>query len=135
MHTNELTGEPALWASLISSGLQLLAAFWLPLTEAQVAVINAAVLAGAGVYVALATRSTDNGGSIKGAILGLTQAAISLAVTFGWQVDPTQTAALMAFVGLAVAVLIRQTSVPKSAAAATYSAPTSALPEPTPPGG
>lgn len=115
MPNNELTGEPALWSALIGSAVQFLAAFFLPLDSGQVAVINALVIAAAGVYVAFATRSVDNGGSIKAALLGLTQAGISLAVTFGWEVSPEQTAALMGFVGLAVAVFIRQTSRPKSA--------------------
>jgi hypothetical protein len=97
--------------------VQFLAAFFLPLSDPQVAGINAAVLAVAGVWVAFSTRSLDNGGSIKAAILGFAQAGISLAVTFGWDVSNEQTAALMGFVGLAVAVFIRQTSVPKSALA------------------
>ncbi|MEV8638073.1 hypothetical protein AB0395_41120 [Streptosporangium sp. NPDC051023] len=112
---NELTGEPALYASLIASGVQLAAAFWLPWTTAQVAVVNALVLAIAGVWVAFTTRSIDNGGSVKAAILGAAQAAISLAVTFGWHATDEQTAGLMTFVGLLVAVFIRQTSKPKGA--------------------
>jgi len=115
VNNNELTGEPALWAGLVASAVQLVAAFWLPLADAQVAGINAVVLAVAGVYVAFTTRSADNGGSIKAAILGLAQAAISLGVTFGWDVSPEKTATLMTFVGLAVSVFIRQTSKPRSA--------------------
>jgi hypothetical protein len=42
---NELTGEPALYAATVSAGIQMAAAFWLPLTEAQIAVLNAVVLA------------------------------------------------------------------------------------------
>lgn len=117
MRNNELTGEPAVWASLIASGVQLGAAFWLPLSNDQVNVINAAVLALAGVWVAWATRSTDNGGSIKAAVLGGVQALISLAVAFGWQVAPEQTVAITGFVGLLVAVFLRQTSTPKSVSA------------------
>lgn len=115
MSRNELTGEPALWASLIASGVQLIAAFWLPLSEAQVAVINALVIALAGVWVAFATKATDNGGSIKAALLGAVQGGISLAVTFGWQVSNEQTASIMLFVGLLIAAFIRQTSKPKGA--------------------
>ncbi|MEV7013255.1 hypothetical protein [Streptosporangium sp. NPDC051022] len=115
MDQQELTGEPALWASLIASGIQLAAAFWLPWSDAQIAVVNAAVLAAAGVWVAFTTRSIDNGGSIKAAILGFAQAAISLATTFGWDATPEQSASLMTFIGLAVAVFIRQTSRPKNA--------------------
>lgn len=115
MGREELVGEPALWAGLVASGVQLVAAFWLPWSTAQVAVVNAAVLAAAGVWVAFSTRSVDNGGSIKAAILGAAQAVISLAVTFGWNVSDEQTATLMTFIGLAVAVFIRQTSRPRNA--------------------
>ncbi|WP_326828667.1 hypothetical protein OIE13_22235 [Streptosporangium sp. NBC_01810] len=115
MTRDDLTGEPALWASLAASGVQLVAAFFLPWSDAQVAVINAVVLAAAGIWVAFATKSLDNGGSIKGAILGFAQAAISLAVTFGWDATPEQTAPLMTFIGLAVALFIRQTSKPRNA--------------------
>lgn len=112
---NELTGETALYASLVASGVQLAAAFFMPWTDVQVAVINAVVLAAAGVWVAFATKSIDNGGSVKSAILGLTQAGISLAVTFGWHATAEQTAGLMVFIGLVVAVFVRQTSKPSGA--------------------
>jgi hypothetical protein len=117
MANNELTGEPAIWATFIASGVQFAAAFFLPLSDNAVAGINAVVLAAAGVYVAFRTKSADNGGSIKAALLGLTQAGVSLAVTFGWHVSNAQTAALMAFVGLGIAAFIRQTSQPASAPA------------------
>jgi uncharacterized membrane protein YeaQ/YmgE (transglycosylase-associated protein family) len=118
MNSNQLSGEPAIWASLIASGVQLAAAFWLPISDEQVHLINAVVLAVAGVVVAFTTVSPDNGGSIKAAILGAVQAVISLAVGFGWEASPEQTVAITSFVGLAVAVFIRQTSKPKSAQAA-----------------
>jgi hypothetical protein len=62
--------------------------------------------------MAVATRSADNGGSIKAALLGFASAGISLAVTFGWQVTPEKTAVLMAFVTMLLGVVIRQTSQP-----------------------
>ncbi|MEU6710022.1 hypothetical protein ABZ897_00970 [Nonomuraea sp. NPDC046802] len=117
MSRDELTGEPALWAGLVAAGVQLVAAFWLPLTNEMVAGVNAVVLAAAGVWVAVTTRTPDSGGSIKAAILGLLQAGISLAVTFGWDASPEQTATLMTFVGLAVAMFLRQTSSPKTVGA------------------
>lgn len=112
---NEMTGEPALYASLVASGVQMAAAFWLPWSDHQVVLVNAVVMAVAGVWVAFSTRSADNGGSVKAAILGFAQAAISLAVAFGWAASAEQTAGVMSFVGLLVAVFIRQTSVPASA--------------------
>lgn len=112
---NEVTGEPALYAALVSAGVQLAAAFWLPWDNAQVTLVNAAVMAIAGVVVAFQTRATDNGGSVKAAILGAVQALMSLGLGFGWHATDAQTAALMSFVGLVVAVFIRQTSKPKGA--------------------
>ncbi|MFI7470512.1 hypothetical protein [Nonomuraea sp. NPDC049646] len=109
---SELTGEPALYAALIASAVQLAAAFWLPFSDAQVVVINAVVVAAAGVWVAFKTRSADNGGSVKAAILGLVQAGMALAMAFGWDASAEQTAGVMTFVGLLVAVFVRQTSVP-----------------------
>ena len=112
---NEFTGEPALIAALVATFVQFAAAFWLPWSDAMVAGVNAAVLAAAGVWTAFATRSLDNGGSIKAAILGFVQAAVSAAVTFGWDATPEQTAVIMSLVGSLVAVFIRQTSKPKNA--------------------
>lgn len=115
MSNNELTGEPALYATLVATAVQFAAAFWLPWSDAMVAGLNAAVIAAAGVWVAFTTKSADNGGSIKAAILGFVQAAVSAAVTFGWDASPEQTAVLMSLVGALVAVFVRQTSVPRSA--------------------
>jgi hypothetical protein len=114
---SELSGEPALVAALVASTVQLVTAFWIPLPDVAVAGINAVVLAAAGVWMAFATRAVDNGGSIKAAILGLFQAGVSLALTFGWDASPAQTATLMTFVGLLLGVFVRQTSIPASAAA------------------
>lgn len=114
---DELTGEPAIWAALVASGVQLAASFWLPWDNGTVAAVNAVVIALAGIWQAIATKATDNGGSIKAALLGFVQAGISLAITFGWHVSDTQTASVMLFVGLLVAAFIRQTSRPKNAPA------------------
>lgn len=115
MRNNELTGEPALYATLVATVVQFAAAFWLPWSDGMVAGVNAAVIAAAGVWVAFTTKSADQGGSIKAAILGFVQAGVSAAVTFGWDASPEQTAVLMSLVGALVAVFVRQTSVPKSA--------------------
>jgi uncharacterized membrane protein YeaQ/YmgE (transglycosylase-associated protein family) len=114
MRNNELTGEPALYATLVATAVQFAAAFWLPWSDAMVAGVNAAVIAAAGVWVAFTTKSADQGGSIKAAILGFVQAAVSAAVTFGWNASPEQTAVLMSLVGALVAVFVRQTSIPKA---------------------
>ncbi len=115
MSNNELTGEPALWAGFIGGLIQLAAAFWLPWNDEAVAVLNAVVTAAAGVYVAITTRSADNGGSIKAAILGLAQSALTAAMVFGWQVSTEQTSVIMMVLGLGLSLFIRQTSVPAGA--------------------
>lgn len=111
--TSELTGEPALWLGLASGAVQLAAAFWLPWPDETVAVVNAALAALFGVWVAFSTKANDNGGSIKGAILGAGQALITLAMVFGWNASDKQTAALMMFLTMATGAFIRQTSKPK----------------------
>ncbi|GAA3550936.1 hypothetical protein GCM10022419_034030 [Nonomuraea rosea] len=111
-NNSELTGEPALYAAFVAAAVQMAAAFWLPFTDGQVALINAAVLAAAGVWVAFKTRAADGGGSIKAALLGFVQAGMSLAVAFGWNASDKQTAAVMLLVGMGVAVFVRQTSTP-----------------------
>lgn len=114
-NNSELTGEPAIVAALVASGVQLAASFWLPWDDAHVGVVNAVVIALAGIWQALTTKSMDNGGSIKAALMGGVQAGISLAITFGWHVTNAQTASIMLFVGLLVAAFIRQTSKPAGA--------------------
>ncbi|UBU10046.1 hypothetical protein [Nonomuraea gerenzanensis] len=110
---NELTGEPALLLGFVSSAVQVVAAFFLPWPDETVAIINAAIAAGFGVWVAVSTRAIDNGGSIKGAILGAAQALINLAMVFGWHLTDKQTSALILLVTMGCALFIRQTSKPK----------------------
>ncbi|MFI6296692.1 hypothetical protein ACIBEJ_34240 [Nonomuraea sp. NPDC050790] len=111
---SELSGEPALWLGLASGALQLAAAFWLPWPDETVAIVNAALAALFGLWVAVTTKSADQGGSIKAAILGVGQALINVGLVFGWNVSDKQTAAIMMFLTLASAVFIRQTSEPAS---------------------
>lgn len=112
---DQLTGEPALWAAFVGGVVQLLAAFWLPWDDTYVAAVNAVVTAAAGVYVAFKTRSADNGGSIKAAIVGFAQSGITLALVSGWHATPAQTAVIMNIIGLGLGLFVRQTSMPASA--------------------
>jgi hypothetical protein len=112
---SELTGEPALWLGLASGAVQLAAAFWLPWSDGTVAIVNAAIAAAFGVWVAFTTKADDNGGSIKGAILGAGQAFLNLGMVFGWGVTDKQSAAVLMFISLASAVFVRQTSKPSGA--------------------
>ncbi|MFB4275715.1 hypothetical protein ACBJ59_10520 [Nonomuraea sp. MTCD27] len=109
---SELTGEPAVYAAFVAAVVQAAAAFFLPLTDNHVVLINAAVLAAAGVWVAFKTRAVDGGGSIKAALLGFVQAVMSVAIAFGWDASDKQTAAVMLLVSMGVTAWIRQTSTP-----------------------
>ncbi|MEV0826024.1 hypothetical protein [Nonomuraea rubra] len=104
--------EPALVLGLLSAGLQLVTALFLPLTTEQVAAINSIAAAGLGVWTAFATRNLDGGKSIKAAALGFTQAGITLGLVFGVSLTDQQTASIMAFVALLGAVFVRQQSTP-----------------------
>ncbi|NJP92749.1 hypothetical protein HCN51_25385 [Nonomuraea sp. FMUSA5-5] len=108
--------EPALALGLLSAGLQMLTALFLPLTTAQVAAINSIAAAGLGVWTAFATRNLDGGRTIKAAVLGFAQAAITLGLVFGVSLTDQQTASIMAFVALLGAVLVRQQSTPTATA-------------------
>ncbi|MFC4111368.1 hypothetical protein [Nonomuraea zeae] len=104
--------EPALILGLLSAGVQMVTALFLPLTMTQVAAINSIAAAGLGVWTAFATRNRDGGTSIKPAVLGFTQAAITLGLVFGVSLTDQQTAAIMAFVALVGALFVRQVSTP-----------------------
>ncbi|AQZ60858.1 unnamed protein product [[Actinomadura] parvosata subsp. kistnae] len=108
--------EPALALGLLSAGLQMLTALFLPLTTAQVAAINSIAAAGLGVWTAFATRNLDGGRTIKAAALGFAQAAVTLGLVFGVSLTDQQTASIMAFVALLGAVLVRQQSTPTATA-------------------
>ncbi|MEV0385106.1 hypothetical protein [Nonomuraea sp. NPDC050643] len=114
--------EPALVLGLVSAGLQMLTALFLPLTTVQVAAINSIAAAGLGVWTAFATRGLDGGRSIKAAALGFVQAAITLGLVFGLSLTEQQTASVMAFAALLGAFLVRQVSTPAATPAAAQSA-------------
>ncbi|TYB63889.1 hypothetical protein FXF51_22800 [Nonomuraea sp. PA05] len=117
--------EPALALGLLSAGLQMLTALFLPLTTEQVAAINSIAAAGLGVWTAFATRDLDGGRSVKAAALGFAQALVTLGLVFGVSLTEQQTASIMAFVALLGAVLVRQqsTPAPTHAAVATSAPP------------
>ncbi|MFG1710117.1 hypothetical protein ACFLIM_43810 [Nonomuraea sp. M3C6] len=128
--------EPALILGLLSAGLQMLTAVFLPLTTTQVAAINSIAAAGLGVWTAFATRNVDGGHSVKAAVLGFAQAGITLGLVFGVSLTDQQTASIMAFVALLGALFVRQVSTPASPptgpAPSTRPAPDDAVPA-TPP--
>lgn len=106
--------EPAIILGFLSAALQMLTAFWLPLTSDQTGAINAVAAAAIGVWTAVVTRSADGGSSIQTAVLGFAQAGITLALVFGLALSDDQTAAIMAFVAMGVSMFVRQVSSPKN---------------------
>ncbi|GAA3562794.1 hypothetical protein GCM10022419_049310 [Nonomuraea rosea] len=118
--------EPALILGLVSAGVQMVTALFLPLTIVQVAAVNSIAAAGLGVWTAFVTRNRDGGASVKPAVLGFAQAAITLGLVFGVSLTDQQTAAIMAFVALAGALFVRQVSTPAGPAGSPPADPAAA---------
>jgi hypothetical protein len=124
--------EPVLWLSLVAVAVKVISAFLVHVSTDQQAVINAAAAAVAGLLVAVTTRD-----GIPGAILGLMQALIALAVGFGLHWTPDQQATVMSLAAAVVAMFVRTqvtAPVPASAvnAAGTTPAPAAAVAPATP---
>lgn len=85
--------EPAAIVGLIEAGLVLAIAFGLSLSNSQVALIIAVVVAVFGVYTAYVTKDT-----LLGVVVGLTKAVLALLIGFGIDVDPELAAAITGFV-------------------------------------
>lgn len=99
--------EPAAWVGLIEASLALAVAIgWLAWTREQTALVMAVVVCVFGVVTAYLTKDT-----MLGVLVGLTKAVIALALGFGFTLSPEVTAAIIAFVTVAVSFFQRtQTS-------------------------
>ena len=112
--------EPVLWLALVEIAVKAFCALVLHLTPDQQSVVNAVVVAGAGLAVALSTHD-----GVSGAILGLVQAVIALGVGFGlhWSADQQAmvmslaSALISAFVRTQVTAPVPATALPRPAAA------------------
>ncbi|WP_152646283.1 hypothetical protein [Streptacidiphilus albus] len=113
--------EPVLWLALVEIAIKSLCAMALHLSPDQQSVVNAVVVAAAGVLVAVSTHD-----GVSGAILGLVQAVIALGVGFGlhWSADQQAmvmslaSAVVSAFVRTQVTAPVSSTSMPQPAVAA-----------------
>lgn len=85
--------EPAFIAGFIAAALALLTGFGLDLSTEQVVLINAAVTALLGVYVAYVTHQT-----LLGVTVAATNAILALAIGFGANLSEEQTVAVVALV-------------------------------------
>lgn len=99
--------EPAAWVGLIEAALVLTVALgWVSITSDQTALIMAVVVSAFGVLTAYLTQDT-----MLGVLVGLTKAVIALVIGFGLTLTPELTAAIIAFVTIAVSFFQRtQTS-------------------------
>lgn len=102
--------EPAFVAELVASLLVLLNLFFLPgLDDTLQGAINAVVLAGSSVYVAVKVASD----SLLPILVGAFKATIALVVAFGIDLSQPQQAALLTFLSLAAGAFVRtQVSAP-----------------------
>lgn len=99
--------EPAAWVGLIESGLMLLLAFGLGVTQTTYGPILAVVVAAFGVYTAWATRDTA-----LGAIVGLVKAGVVLGAVYGFTLTDGQTGAIVAGVTMLVSFFQRTQTAP-----------------------
>lgn len=101
--TFKLSRDPALWVATFAALVQLLAAFFLPLTADQQTGLNAVAAAAAGLFTAFWVRRD---GSVA-SVLGLAQALIACGVGFGLDLSAEGQAAIMASVNIGVAMFVR----------------------------
>lgn len=99
----KVSRDPALYLALFASVVSLLAAFVVHLTDTQQTLLNAGASAGVGLVVALWVR---HDGQVA-AILGVAQAALSLAVGFGAHVSAENQSLILTAVASAVAMFVR----------------------------
>lgn len=95
--------EPALWSAATRALIILVTTFLFPLTIAQQGSLNAAVAALLGVIVAFQVHAEK----AVPFLLGLIEAVIYLAVSFGLQLDPEQQSVVMGVVVAVFAVWTR----------------------------
>ena len=98
-----LNREPALIAALAATVIQMVAAFFVPLSVDQQSILNAVVVAALGLAVAIKVR----GDGIAPAALGLVKAALALGIGFGLAMSPDQQAVVMSFAAAISAMFVR----------------------------
>lgn len=95
--------EPALWLALAASTIQVVSTFVTELTPEQQGLLNAAVVALFGVLTAWSVDEEK----LTPAIVGLAQALLSVAVSFGLQLGAEEQSVLMAAVTAVAAAFVR----------------------------
>lgn len=92
--------DPATILGFVSAGIQMLVAFGLHWSNGQTAAVNAGVAAVLGVVTAFYVAHDQ----VLPAIVGLTQALLTVGLAFGLDWSADQVAMIMAFVAAAVAL-------------------------------
>ena len=95
--------EVALWAAVVKALVVVVSLFVVELTTDQQGAINALVAVVLGILVAVQVKAEK----ALPFLVGLAEAGIYLAASFGWNVTPDRQTALLAVVGAIVAVITR----------------------------
>lgn len=95
--------EPALWAGLAKAVIITIATFAFPLTTDQQGTLNAVVAAVLGLVVAFAVSAEK----AVPFLLGLLEAIIAVAVSFGANLTPTNQLVIMGLAAAVVAMFTR----------------------------
>lgn len=95
--------EPALWGAAARALIVLIATFFFPLTTDQQGTLNAAVAVLLGLIVAFQVSAEK----AVPFLLGLLEAGIAVAVSFGWNMPPDRQAVIMTVVVAVIAVITR----------------------------
>jgi len=97
-----LSRNPAVFVALAAAIIQFVGDFVSPLTVDQVGVLNATVVAIAGIVTAIWVKHDG----LVAALTGFAQSVIALAVAFGWGADASQQASIMALVTTAIGLWV-----------------------------
>lgn len=95
--------EPALWLAFLSAAVKVLCATVVHVTQTQQGVINTGLAVGVGLLVAVVVHD-----GVVAAATGFCQGVLALVVAFGWHASADLQATIMSFVGIALAMFVRQ---------------------------
>ena len=118
--------EPALVAGLVKAATALAVSLGLSWSAEQVGLVNAAVAALLGAYVAWATKHT-----LASAVLALSDAVLALLIGFGLTLTPEQTGALIGLVAVVIGMFNRTQTSPVTPAERGFGSDVAAAPATT----
>jgi intracellular septation protein A len=95
--------EPALILGLVAAAIQVFSTFVIHLTVDQQGTLNAVAVAVAGIITGILVKSDQ----LAPMVLGLVQAVIAVALSFGWDLAPESQGVVMAFATALIAVIVR----------------------------